>query len=184
MVNNNLSSTLVISAMLFLIILTRISHELTSFALPDASLIIVFAAGLLFRDIKYLITLVIGIIFLDNFAIYSNGYNELSLFNISYVMHLAVYPMSWWFAQKLKLFDLLNFSTIILVVIFLSFSISYGSYFYLYDNPTNALGLLSYLLNNFTSYFLINGCYAALLYIILKLNAKLSPLTTETITSK
>lgn len=172
-VENNISNFLVISAMLFFIFLTRISHDLTPFALPDASLIIAFAAGLLLKEIKYLVALFLGIICLDNFAIYSHSYQYISLFNASYFFHLAIYPMAWWFARKVKIFDLLNFMTISLVLISLGFIISFGSYFYLYDiGLSDSTSLWSFLQNNFSSYFLTNICYAGLFFLGLKLHAK------------
>ena len=65
MAKNNISNILVISTMLFLIFLTRFNHELTPFALPDASLIIAFATGILLKERKYLVVLILGIIGLD-----------------------------------------------------------------------------------------------------------------------
>jgi hypothetical protein len=173
---DNVNNLLILSALLFFIFLTRFSHELTAFALPDASLIIVFAAGVLLKEMKYLGSLVLGIICLDNFAIYHHSYQDINLFNSSYFFHLAIYPMAWWFAQKLKLFDLLNFSTVILITISLGFVISYGGYFYLFDTASsNSLSLLSYLGNNFSSYFLTNIIYAGLFYLGFKLLAKFNP---------
>ena len=49
---DNVNNLLILSALLFFIFLTRFSHELTAFALPDASLIIVFAAGILLKEMK------------------------------------------------------------------------------------------------------------------------------------
>ena len=184
-VENNISNFLVISAMLFLIFLTRISHELTSFALPDASLIIAFAAGILLKEIKYLVVVFLGIICLDNFAIYNHGFQNISLLNGSYFFHLAIYPIAWWFASKLKIFDLLNCTTITLVVISLGFIISYGSYFYLYDmGPSDSISLWSFLQNNFSSYFMTNIIYAGLFFLGLKLHAKLKPNAEDIFASK
>tara|TARA_B100000035_G_scaffold151114_1_gene128789 strand:+ start:11558 stop:12121 length:564 start_codon:yes stop_codon:yes gene_type:complete len=184
-VENNISNFLVISAMLFFVFLTRFSHELTPFALPDASLIIAFAAGILLKEIKYLVAVFLGIICLDNFAIYNHDFQNISLSNGSYFFHLAIYPIAWWFARKLKIFDLLNFTTIIFVVISLSFIISYGSYFYLYDmGLADSASLWSFLQNNFLSYFLTNISYAGLFFIGLKLYAKFKPTTLNIYVSK
>ncbi len=185
MVKNNISNILVITTMLFFIFLTRFNHELTPFALPDASLIIAFAAGMILKERKYLVVVILGIIGLDNFAIYNHGYQDITLFNASYFFHLTIYPMAWWLACKLKIFDMLNFMTIILAVVSLGFIISYGGYFYLYDMSLSGVtSLWSYLQNNFSSYFLSNIIYAGLLYLGLKLHAKFNPAAVNIYASK
>jgi hypothetical protein len=185
MVKNNISNILVISTMLFFIFLTRFNHDLTPFALPDASLIIAFAAGVLLKERKYLVVLILGIIGLDNFAIINHDYQDIGLFNASYFFHLTIFPMAWWLAHKLKIFDFLNFTTIILVVISSGFIISYGSYFYLYDmGISGSTSLWSYLQNNFSSYFLTNIIYAGLFFLGLKLHAKFNPAPVNIYASK
>ena len=93
--------------------------------------------------------------------------------------------MAWWLAHKLKIFDFLNFTTIILVVISSGFIISYGSYFYLYDmGISDSTSLWSYLQNNFSSYFLTNIIYAGLLFLGLKLYAKLNPVVVNIFANK
>ena len=185
MIKNNISIVLIIIFMLFFIFLTRISHELTNFSLPDASLIIVFTAGVLLKEIKYLVAMLLGIICLDNFAIYNHGYEDISLFNASYFFHLTIYPMAWWFACKLKIFDVINLTTLILAVVFLGFIISYGSYFYLYDMGLSGVSSLwSYLQNNFSSYFLTNIIYAVIFFLSIKLYAKFNPAALNIYASK
>ena len=185
MVKNNILNILVISTMLFFIFLTRFNHDLTPFALPDASLIIAFAAGVLLKERKYLVVLILGIIGLDNFAIINHSYQDITLFNASYFFHLTIFPMAWWLAHKLKIFDFLNFTTIILVVISSGFIISYGSYFYLYDiGISGSTSLWSYLQNNFSSYFLSNTIYAGLFFLGLKLHAKFNPAAVNIYASK
>jgi hypothetical protein len=93
--------------------------------------------------------------------------------------------MAWWLAHKLKIFDFLNFTTIILVVISSGFIISYGSYFYLYDmGISGSTSLWSYLQNNFSSYFLSNIIYAGLFFLGLKLHAKFNPAAVNIYASK
>ena len=185
MIKNNISNILVISTMLFFIFLTRFNHEITPFALPDASLIIVFAAGMLLKERKYLVVLILGIISLDNFAIFNHGYQDIGLFNASYFFHLTIFPTAWWLAQKLKIFDLLNFTAIILAVVSLGFVISYGSYFYLYDMRLSGVSnFWSYLQNNFSSYFLTNIIYAGLFFLGHKLYAKLNPVVVNIFANK
>ena len=185
MVKNNISNILVISTMLFFIFLTRFNHDLTPFALPDASLIIAFATGILLKERKYLVAVILGIIGLDNFAIYNHDYQVITLFNASYFFHLTIFPMAWWFASKLKIFDFLNFMTIILIVVSLGFIISYGSYFYFYDmGISGSTSLWSYLQNNFPSYFLSNIIYAGLFFLGLKLHAKFNPTAVNIYASK
>lgn len=185
MVKNNISNIVVTSTILFFIFLTRFNHELTPFALPDASLIIAFAAGVLLKEIKYLIAVILGIICLDSYAIYNHGYQNISLFNASYFFHLTTYPMAWWLSYKLKIFDLLNFTAIILAVVSLGFVISYGSYFYLYDMRLSGVSnFWSYLQNNFSSYFLTNIIYAGLFFLGHKLYAKLNSVFVNIFASK
>ena len=57
-----LPQVLAIGSLLFFIFLTRFSHELTSFSMPDASLIIFFAAGLLFKPARLLALFIFTII--------------------------------------------------------------------------------------------------------------------------
>ena len=93
--------------------------------------------------------------------------------------------MAWWLACKLKIFDLLNFMTIILAVVSLGFIISYGGYFYLYDMSLSGVtSLWSYLQNNFSSYFLSNIIYAGLFFLGLKLHAKFKPVAVNIYASK
>lgn len=171
----NFTNILTLSLLLFLICLTRISHELTAFSLPDASLIILFAAGILLRKTRFLIILLLGIIFLDNFAIYSYSYEKISLFNSGYYIHLASYIFVWLVAHQMRSLNLAIFSTRSFLVISIGFVLSYVSYFYLQNiGSLNSLSIWAFLSNNIYSYFLSNGLYAAILYVLLKAHESLS----------
>jgi len=157
---------LAIGALLFFIFLTRISHELTSFALPDASLIIFFAAGMLFKSGRLLALFILTLVFVDSFAIYKESYSEIGLLNLGYLLHLSIYPLAWFVASKIKAANGRSFSQGVLWVILLGFLISYGSHYYLYILPTNpTYSLMSFLQDNLWAYLPSNIGYAVILFV-------------------
>ena len=158
-----------IGALLFFMFLTRFSHELTSFSMPDASLIIFFAAGLLFKPARLLALFIFTIIFIDSLVIYKENYTEIGLLNVGYLLHLSIYPLAWFVASRLKITNFSTFSQSILWVILLSFLISYGSHYYLYIlSSSTAYSLLSFFQDNLWTYLLSNIGYAIILFVILK----------------
>ena len=53
-IQENLKKVLLISLLTFFIFLTRGSHLLTSFNLPDATFVLLFAGGILLKEYKWL----------------------------------------------------------------------------------------------------------------------------------
>ena len=164
---------LAIGALLFFIFLTRVSHELTSFALPDASLIIFFAVGMLFKSGRLFALFILTLVFVDSFAIYKESYSEIGLLNLGYLLHLSIYPLAWFVASKIKAGNGRSFSQSVLWVILLGFLISYGSHYYLYILPTNpTYSLMSFLQDNLWAYLPSNIGYAFILFVTFKMLGK------------
>ena len=161
-----LPQVLAIGSLLFFIFLTRFSHELTSFALPDACLIIFFAAGMLFKSARLLVLFILTLVFVDSFAIYKESYSEIGLLNLGYLLHLSIYPLAWFVASKIKVSNARAFSQSVLWVILLGFLISYGSHYYLYILPTNpTYSLMSFFKDNLWAYLPSNIGYALILFV-------------------
>jgi|GEM_PF-673529 len=164
-----LPQVLAIGALLFFIFLTRVSHELISFSLPDASLIIFFTAGILFKPGRLLALFILTLIFVDSFAIYKESYTEIGLLNLGYLLHLSIYPLAWFIASRIKTANASSFSQSVLWVVLLGFLISYGSHYYLHISPSNpTYTLLSFFQDNLWAYLPSNIGYAIILFVILK----------------
>ena len=85
--------------LLFLTLLTRASHELTSFSLPDASLAIFIAAGIFLKQRKWLIVFVASIVSLDWYIININNMTHIN-FEASYLGHVFTYILTWELSRK------------------------------------------------------------------------------------
>jgi len=163
--------------LLFLTLLTRASHELTTFSLPDASLAICIAAGIFLKQRKWLLVFIASIVSLDWYIININNMTHIN-FEISYLGHIFTYIFTWELSKKFlsgynftkaKIF----FPVSLLAMVF-SYIISFSSHYFLSgwtSNPNFYNGLL-FLGNYFNSFFVPNAIYIFILYIIFKVIQK------------
>ena len=165
--------------LLFLTLLTRASHELTSFSLPDASLAIFIAAGIFLKQRKWLLVFIASIVSLDWYIININNMTHIN-FEISYLGHIFTYFLIWEISRKYlsgnKFIKAKIFFPITFIAIISSYIISFSSHYFLsgwISNP-NLYDGLSYLVSYFNSFFIPNAAYVVILYIIFKLSQKIS----------
>jgi len=171
--------------LLFLTLLTRASHELTSFSLPDASLAIFIAAGIFLKQRKWLIVFVASIVSLDWYIININNMTHIN-FETSYLGHVFTYIMTWELSRKFlsdgKFLKAKLFFPCALITIILSYIVSFSSHYFLsgwIGNP-NFYDALSFLGSNFNSFFIPNAVYVGILYVAFKIIQQLPKLTTFT----
>ena len=164
--------------LLFLTLLTRASHELSSFSLPDASLAIFIAAGIFLKQRKWLIVFIASILSLDWYIVNINNMTHIN-FETSYLGHIFTYILTWELGRKFlsgdkslkaKLFFPVAFFTIIA-----SYTISFASHYFLsgWISSPNFYGGLSFLANNFNSFFVPNAVYFGVLYALFKIIHKI-----------
>jgi len=171
--------------LLFLIMLTRASHELTSLNLPDASLAIFIAAGIFLKQRKFLLLFVALIVSIDAYIINMTHIN----FETSYLGHIFTYIFTWELGRKFlsgaKSLKAKLFFPIAFFAIASSYIISFSSHYFLsgwISNP-NFYGGLTFLINNFNAFFVPNAVYFGLLYAILKVIHKIPKLSALNFTS-
>ncbi|MAS00167.1 MAG: hypothetical protein CMH24_02225 [Nitrosomonadales bacterium] len=162
---------------IFLILLTRVSHELTLFSFPDASLIIFFAGGIFLKKIRWLMFFLAYIVCIDLYIINFTLLEKINL-NIGYLLHLSIYPLCWIVSKKLygeknNLNVILFFSSIIFVTI-IAYFISTSSYYFLsgWVHEPNISGSYIFLKANFLHYFIPNLIYGFILFSIIQICKK------------
>ena len=174
--------------LLFLIMLTRASHELTSLNLPDASLAIFIAAGILLKKRKFLFLFVALIVSIDAYIININNMSHIN-FETSYMGHIFTYILTWELGRKFlsgnKVLKAKLFLPVAFLAILVSYIISFSSHYFLsgWISSPNFYGGLSFLANNFNSFFLPNAVYFGILYTIFKIINKIPKFSTHFITS-
>ncbi|MDC0183105.1 hypothetical protein OAJ43_03065 [Nitrosomonadales bacterium] len=163
---------------IFLILLTRVSHELTLFSFPDASLIIFFAGGMFLKKIRWLMFFLAYIVCIDLYMINYSLLDKINL-NIGYLLHLSIYPLCWIVSKKLlseknNLNVTLFFSSIIFVII-MAYFISTSSYYFLSEwvHEPNIPGSYIFLKANFLHYIIPNLIYAFILFSIIQICKKI-----------
>ena len=171
--------------LLFLIMLTRASHELTSLNLPDASLAIFIAAGIFLKHRKFLFLFVALIVSVDVYMININNMTHIN-FETSYLGHIFTYILTWELGRKFlsgdKSLKAKLFFSIAFLAIASSYIISFSSHYFLsgwISNP-NFYDGLSYLGSYFNSFFIPNAVYVGILYVAFKIIQQLPKLTTST----
>ena len=167
--------------LLFLTLLTRASHELTSFSLPDASLAIFIAAGIFLKQRKWLLVFIASIVSLDWYIINVNNMTHIN-FEISYLGHIFTYIMTWELGRKFlsdgKFLKAKIFFPISLSAILLSYIISFSSHYFFsgwISNPSFYDGL-SFLGSYFNSFFIPNAAYIAVVFVCFKVTQEVSKL--------
>jgi len=184
-----LTKNILLAVMLFfLIMLTRASHELTSLNLPDASLAIFIAAGIFLKHRKFLFLFIALIVSVDAYIININNMTHIN-FETSYLGHIFTYILTWELGRKFlsggKSLKAKLFFPIAFFAIASSYIISFSSHYFLsgwISNP-NFYDGLSFLVNNFNSFFIPNAVYFGLLYAILKIIHKIPKLSAFNFTS-
>ena len=171
--------------LLFLTLLTRASHELTSFSLPDASLAIFIAAGIFLKQRKWLIVFVASIVALDWYIVNMNNMTHIN-FETSYLGHIFPYILTWELSRKFlsddKFLEAKLFFPIAFIAIVSSYIISFSSHYFLsgWESNPNFYDGLSYLVSYFNSFFIPNAAYVGILFVAFKTIQQLPKLTAFT----
>ena len=91
----------IITLFITLMLLTRGSHFLTAYELPDATFILLFAGGIFLRRFKYFLILIFISIMIDYFSL-DAGIVISYLFNFGYLGLIATYSLLLIYASKLS----------------------------------------------------------------------------------
>lgn len=165
------SSSMIFTLILGAIALTRFSHELTAFSLPDASLILFLAGGILLKRLSYLLALLCALFLIDGYAIMSHQYANVA-FNSGYLIHLATYLFAWMTALKFLSngrAKTSKFFTISSLVICMAYLLSYGSFFLL-NHSAVGNSLYTFLMQDLIVFITANFVYLGLLFLVMKIN--------------
>jgi len=122
-----------ISVILFLMVLTRGSHLLTSITLPDAGFALFLVGGILLKKPKWFISLFAASVIIDLIALFINPTDQIPI-NLGYLGLLPSYGIMWLiglYVSKTK--DILKFLIFSALGTFVSFMISTQTY-YLFSN--------------------------------------------------
>jgi len=146
-------------------LLTRGSHFLTAYELPDATFILMFAGGIFLRRFKYFLILIFISIMIDYFSL-DAGIVISYLFNFGYLGLIATYSLLWVYASKLSN-DSITKMPLFLINGFLFLLISFlGSsltFFFLSDWPIFEKNLLEFLVQHAPSFLGANLIYLGIM---------------------
>ena len=166
---NSNGSGWILGLLILVMAATRFHHEGTAFVLPDASLAVFFLAGLLLRDSRVFIILLILAFLIDSVAITAMGVSGYCV-SPAYVFMAPTYAVMWgagrwlqlnaigdsWQVHPLKLVGALALSTTV------AFIISNAS-FYWFSGKVPAVDVAAYftsLMNDFPMYLGASLVYA------------------------
>ena len=156
----------IITLFIMLMLLTRGSHFLTSYELPDATFILMFAGGIFLRRFKYFLSLIFISIMIDYFSL-DAGIVISYLFNIGYLGLIATYSIIWLFGSKLSN-DSITKMPLLLINGFLFLLISFlGSsltFYFLSGWPIFEKSLLEFLVQHAPSFILANLTYLVIMF--------------------
>lgn len=156
----------IITLFIMLMLLTRGSHFLTSYELPDATFILMFAGGIFLRRFKYFLSLIFISIMIDYFSL-DAGIVISYLFNIGYLGLIATYSIIWFFGSKLSN-DSITKMPLLLINGFLFLLISFlGSsltFYFLSGWPIFEKSLLEFLVQHAPSFILANLTYLVIMF--------------------
>ncbi len=170
----NLKKVLLISLLTFFIFLTRGSHLLTSFNLPDATFVLLFAGGIFLKDYKwlsYFLIISFGVDFLSPPLGLENSY----IFNVGYVGLLISYIVSWFLGRYLNqssVFSLTNYLYIGSLFIISSYLISTLTFYYFSGLKIQG-DVSSFLVSYYQEFFIVNIIYMSILFISIKFSQSL-----------
>ena len=117
-----------ISVILFLMVLTRGSHLLTSISLPDASFALFLIGGMLLKKPKWFISLLTFSFVIDLVTISMNNTYQIPI-NLGFLGLLASYGIMWFFGSRIaNTKSFLRFSAFGVISTLISFVISTQTY--------------------------------------------------------
>ena len=165
----NLEKILLISILTFFIFLTRGSHLLTSFNLPDASFVLFFVGGMFLKEYKwlcYFLVISFGIDLLSPPPELDNLY----LLNLGYVGLIISYFLSWIlgeFLNRTSIFSTKKFFAISLLLIVSSYLISTLTFYYFSASQIQQ-NVYDFVLLYFREFFIVNTVYILILFVFIK----------------
>lgn len=165
----NLEKILLISILTFFIFLTRGSHLLTSFSLPDASFVLFFVGGMFLKEYKwlcYFLVISFGIDLLSPPPELDNLY----LLNLGYVGLIISYFLSWILGKYLNrtsIFSTKKFFAISLLLIVSSYLISTLTFYYFSASQIQQ-NVYDFVLLYFREFFIVNTVYILILLVFIK----------------
>ena len=117
-----------ISAILFLMVLTRGAHLLTSVSLPDASFALFLVGGILLKKPKWFISLFILSVVIDLATLSMNNTYQIPI-NLGYLGLLASYGIMWFFGLRIaNTNNFVKFTAFSFLATLIAFLISTQSY--------------------------------------------------------
>jgi len=157
----------IITLFIMLMLLTRGSHFLTAYELPDATFILMFAGGIFLRRFKYFLSLIFISILIDYFSLDTDIVISY-LFNFGYLGLIATYSLIWVYASKLSN-DSITKMPLFLINVFLFLLISFlGSsltFYFLSGWPIFEKNLLEFFVQHAPSFIIANLIYLAIMFI-------------------
>ncbi len=157
----------IITLFIMLMLLTRGSHFLTAYELPDATFILMFAGGIFLRRFKYFLSLIFISILIDYFSLDTDIVISY-LFNFGYLGLIATYSLIWVYASKLSN-DSITKMPLFLINGFLFLLISFlGSsltFYFLSGWPIFEKNLLEFFVQHAPSFIIANLIYLAIMFI-------------------
>ena len=155
----------IITLFIMLMLLTRGSHFLTAYELPDATFILMFAGGIFLRRFKYFLILIFISIMIDYFSLDADIVISY-LFNFGYLGLIATYSLLWIYASKLSN-DSITKMPLFLINGFLFLLISFlGSsltFYFLSGWPIFEKSLLEFLVQHAPSFIGANLIYLVIM---------------------
>ena len=156
----------IITLFIMLMLLTRGSHFLTAYELPDTTFILMFAGGIFLSRFKYFLSLIFISIMIDYFSL-DAGIVISYLFNFGYLGLIATYSIIWFFGSKLSN-DSITKMPLFLINGFLFLLISFlGSsltFYFLSVWPIFEKNLLEFLVQHAPSFMLANLTYLVIMF--------------------
>jgi len=156
----------IIILFIMLMLLTRGSHFLTAYELPDTTFILMFAGGIFLRRFKYFLSLIFISIMIDYFSL-DAGIVISYLFNFGYLGLIATYSIIWFFGSKLSN-DSITKMPLFLINGFLFLLISFlGSsltFYFLSGWPIFEKNLHEFLAQHAPSFILANLTYLVIMF--------------------
>ena len=117
-----------ISAILFLMVLTRGSHLLSAISLPDASFALFLIGGMLLKKPKWFISLFILSVVIDFATLSMNNTYQIPI-NVGYLGLLASYGIMWFFGLRIaNTNNFVKFTAFSFLATLIAFLISTQSY--------------------------------------------------------
>jgi len=175
---------LIAAAIAFFMLLTRGSHVLTSFALPDASLALFLLGGLYLRRAAWFLAFFVLATVIDFGAAALDPQQGFCLTN-GYWGLIPSYATMWlggmWLGQQKDAFEPIPYALVSLFTTFVAFVISTQTY-YLFSGRFPALGLLESLKhgwNYLPSWMGFSAMYFAIIWLSVALFHSVKPAQTS-----